>query len=526
MRNALFASLSLLVSSVSAISACQLDTRPQAVGVAGLGQDACTTHGICDSGVATGGSGKSGASGVAGRAVGSGGMGAVGTAGTSTLNGGVGGAGGMSLPDGGTTGPMLEVGQACTSDLQCKTAHCDGVCCAAGDCCATVADCKPTTVGGIQILCNDPGTCQGSGGAIQCVNSRCAATGAANDSACTSTMVANSCGAYLPVYCNGMADQQPPVCPTSCKSNADCKPNAHCDGTCVLNVDNGGACKKDADCTSTHCNNGICCASGDCCSAAAQCPPSYTGAPTCDTAATCQGTRKSAVCTNFQCSSELAQDDTGCGTTVLANDCGAKADIFCKGTKNQTTQVCGNTCTIDAQCDSGAYCQTSITPSTCQPKQANGTSCSGNGMCLSNSCSLANMICCDDTNGQCCSADSDCKGPTYNGMSCGANSAMCVGTTRTPKCRMGTCGAVDTPDPAPCNGTVNQCSAGYLAATCPVRCKTTCSTNADCAPNYTCIGAACQIPVPVAGTSAATGGTGGTAGVIALPTAGVLGLPP
>jgi hypothetical protein len=453
--------------------------------------------------------------------VGSGGMGAVGTAGMTPMNGGVGGAGGMSTPQ-----PMLDVGHACTNDLQCKTAHCDGVCCAAGDCCATVADCTPTTVGGIQILCNDPGTCQGSGGAIQCVNSRCAAMGAPNDSACSSTTVANSCGAYLPVYCNGMAEQQAPTCPMSCQSNANCKPNAHCDGTCVLNVDNGGACRKDADCTSTHCNNGICCASGDCCSAAAQCPPSYTGAPTCDTVATCQGTRKQPVCTNFQCSSELAPDDTGCGTTVLANDCGAKADQFCKGTKNQTNPTCGgNNCAGDGQCDVGAYCQTSENPSTCKPKQANATSCMTNSMCMSNSCSLANMLCCNDTNGQCCSVNSDCMGSTYSGMTC-TNPATCMGTILTPKCRTGTCGADATPDTTPCNGMVHQCTAGYLPATCPAPCKTTCSATSDCAAGYMCIGAACQIPVPVAGTSAGTGGTGGTSGVIALPIAGTLGLPP
>ena len=84
------------------------------------------------------------------------------------MSAGVGGAGGMSMPDGGTSLPMLEIGQACTTDVQCKTAHCDGVCRCASPAIAvaTEADCKPTTVGGIQILCNDPATCQGSGGAM------------------------------------------------------------------------------------------------------------------------------------------------------------------------------------------------------------------------------------------------------------------------------------------------------------------------------------------------------------------------
>ena len=67
MRNALFASFGLTpVLFVYDLRVPAGDARPQAVGSAGLGQDDCTTQGICDSGAATGAAGKSGTSGVAG----------------------------------------------------------------------------------------------------------------------------------------------------------------------------------------------------------------------------------------------------------------------------------------------------------------------------------------------------------------------------------------------------------------------------------------------------------------------------
>jgi hypothetical protein len=510
MRNVLFASLCLLLSSVSVMSACKLETRPQAVGSGGLGQMTCAPLSACDAGIATSVAGKAGSAGTAGPAAGSAGRASAGAGGMPISGVGVppaGGTGGVTMPDGGPPVPSLDVGKACTEDMQCKTGHCDGVCCASGDCCSTIADCNPTSVGGIQLACNDPATCQGSGGAIQCMNSRCVAVGGApNDSACLSTTLANSCGAYLPVYCNGMADQHAPACPTSCQTNANCKPNAHCDNaTCVPNVDNGGACAKDQDCTSGHCNNRICCGSGDCCQTPNQCPASYTAPATCDTPETCQGTAKEAACSNWQCKSNVVLDDSACTTTTLANNCGAKADVYCKGTKNQVAQGCGgNACTADGQCDKGAFCNLSASPPACKPKAANSTACTTNNMCASNSCG-SNNICCVDAQVQCCVRVEDCQGPQYSSKTCD-HPETCLGSMMTPTCNVnnGMCATSPVTNvPEACAGTINLCGA-YAQATCPAHCKTMCTTLADCAAGNTCVANVCMpMSMPVAGTSGA-----------------------
>jgi hypothetical protein len=416
----------------------------------------------------------------------------------------------MSVPDGGATLMTLGTGRACTQDMQCMSGHCDGVCCDSGDCCSTIADCSTTSVGGIQLACNDPANCQGSGGAIQCMNSRCVAIGgAANDSACLPTTLANNCGAYLPVYCNGTADQQAPPCPTACQSNANCKPNAHCDKVCVLNVDNGGACKKDLDCSSGHCNNGICCGSGDCCRDASQCPASYTSPSTCDAPTMCQGNAKQAKCSNWQCTSNLVMDDSACTAAMIANACGAKADLHCNGKQSQVPPDCGGiVCMNDSQCDPGAYCKLSDSPASCQPKGANATACTANNMCTSNSCG-SNHLCCGDTGGQCCSRSADCTDAQYNTKTCD-HPETCLGSKQSPMCNGTMCGSVLVPNATDaCDGKVNQCGA-YAPATCPARCKTSCTVPADCAAGFTCIASACQMAMPLAGA-------GGAAGMVALP---------
>jgi hypothetical protein len=488
-----------------------LETRPQL----GTGQETsliCSVNpSACDAGVppTAGKAGQGGKGGQGGQLVsGSGSViaGALGVSGAAAA-----GAGGMSVMNGGSGGMMpaaLELGKACSTDDQCMTGHCDGVCCAGGDCCVTLADCKTTKTNGIDLACNDPSTCQGMGGVVECTTEfRCVAKGgSANDTACDATTVANSCGSYLPVYCNGNADQSPPVCPTSCKSDLECDTNAHCDTkTCVLDVPNGNVCLKNLDCASGHCANNFCCDSGDCCGSGLInfCPANYSAPLTCNPA-TCQGSGSVATCVDSRCGTRMLEDDSVCTDGLQANACGPFADVVCRGggTVQPLAPACATTCTNNAQCDADAYCRSG----TCEKKLDDGETCSNNNNCASNFCG-ANKICCSDTGGQCCKQPTDCTDPKFSTTKC-TNEATCSGTVNAPACRSGACVAQPSDNPAACSGVTNLCAPYVPAtATCPTRCRTSCNANAQCAANFECLDGTCQPALPMGGTGG--GGVGG-----------------
>ena len=108
-------------------------------------------------------------------------------------------------------------------------------------------------------ICDFPSTCQGSRIEGICVAGSCEETLADNDSACYSGLEADSCGLYPSVYCNGLEDQAPPMCPSTCIVDGDCDPIAHCKaGICQPDLLNGEPCTKDAECSSNNCSSGIC----------------------------------------------------------------------------------------------------------------------------------------------------------------------------------------------------------------------------------------------------------------------------
>jgi hypothetical protein len=487
MRHVIYASLSLL--SVLSIQACQLETHPQPF-IGNLGGTGCEATDSCDGGTTPPVD--------SGRPMDGGGI-AIGTGGRPAMS--TGGQGGTpadpkpdaSVPPADSGPPKLDNGSACSGDDDCQSAHCDGVCCAGGDCCKTPTDCNNMLADGVPLACNDFATCSGSGGAIQCSNEyRCQAVGGEpNDSACDDKTIANTCGPYRPVFCTGEPDQLPPACPTACSTDADCDSTAHCDGICKPDVLNGDACSKDLDCASGHCSGGLCCNSGDCCRAPLDCPMSYRGAPTCDTITTCQGTRKTATCSNFICASQTLPDDTGCTNAVIANDCGLFADLKCTGGQNQQMQSCPVACVNASQCDNGAFCNGSA----CVERNDSGETCDSNAACESNFCG-SNGLCCFDTGGLCCRMAADCPASAFTTRGCG-DLATCSATITQPRCNNGglciESAAMPDPSGMGCIGVEHDCGPGYAPRmkTCPDACD--CQDDDDCSGNASCQSSRCVV---------------------------------
>lgn len=456
---------------------------------------------VCDAGHAGISTGQSGTD-----AAGKGGS----NAGTGSLPVSGIGAAGMSMPVAGAAGTMsgpqlMDNGIPCTADDQCKSNNCDRVCCSAGDCCITPSDCNKATAGSPNLTCNDPAKCQGaSGNTVECNKEfRCVTKGGDNDSACDSKIVANDCGAFLPIYCNGSTEQTAPVCPTTCTSNADCDGDAHCttglSKVCVKDTLAGGACSVDGDCATGHCNHSICCADGDCCTEASQCPASYSGAATC-TQATCQGTRKAAACMTNMCTSVMMDDDSACLKDSEASDCEGFLSVKCTGGVTQPVPMCLAQCTNNSQCDAGeAYCNT--TTRGCEAKLEDGQPCQNNNACVHNYCAASNKRCCEDTNGECCTLATQCTGATTTTTMC-SNVSNCTGTmvTTAPACQNTRCVMKPTSTPipapaAPCTGMMHTCPTGYKSLACPAVCQSRCTDDSICdvGNRYHCIGNTCKI---------------------------------
>jgi hypothetical protein len=126
-----------------------------------------------------------------------------------------------------------EDGEACDSDLECASDHCNsGLCCAEGECCHSLADCAAE--GEVALICDRPADCQGGRGRYTCQAYRCRIREVADDdSACTDEVKVDGCGSYRSVYCNGEPEQSRPSCPEICTDDSDCDPGMACSGgTC------------------------------------------------------------------------------------------------------------------------------------------------------------------------------------------------------------------------------------------------------------------------------------------------------
>ena len=246
-------------------------------------------------------------------------------------------------------------GGACDEPSDCESGHCqNGFCCASGDCCDEATSC-PTF--GIAPACEDAPTCQGSSTLVTCESSLCTGQVIPDDSGCDG-QTAKDCGLYAPALCSAAVDQTAPDCATSCGAHEDCAATAYCaGGECVPDEPDGTGCTADAQCQSEHCSAGICCASGDCCTTETDCPASYTVPAACDDLATCQGHHGVAACVANVCGTTDVDDDTGCTTETVADDCGLFAPVFCSGQAEQTSvPSCASSCSGDSDCTDGLFC--------------------------------------------------------------------------------------------------------------------------------------------------------------------------
>ncbi|MET0390964.1 MAG: hypothetical protein ABW321_33645 [Polyangiales bacterium] len=465
-----------LLSSPWTWSACSLETRPMDVELGG-----------------TGGAGRGGAGGRGGAsAVGGGGAGAAGSV-AEGGSGGVSGAGrggGPAAGGGGQAGEPApnkrDDGGPCRTNEECASDHCSqGLCCASGDCCTEVADCPRIMDEDVQLACNDPSECQGSGGRVVCAEFRCMVDGGnPNDSACTSQHQAKDCWPYKPVFCNGQADQQPPQCDTSCQSDDACADEAHCDGqVCVRDAAPGGNCVMDKDCSTGHCSNSICCATGDCCVTTEVCRD-YASAPTCTDVATCTGSYTDAFCSEFQCQSRVVADNAAC-VGMRAADCGLYVDVICAD--RTTAPACPDSCTDSNQCKPTAYCDLSGPgPGTCRQVHRDGERCTDREQC---EVACNNGVCCRDTgpNALCCADDRDCESLEASGC---VSATSCDGVETTGTCNRSsfTCSARTMPSNTACTQEID-CGPGYASR---LRCSANlrecgCTNQMACADGYVCM---------------------------------------
>ncbi|MCA9575975.1 MAG: hypothetical protein R3B40_26260 [Polyangiales bacterium] len=385
----------------------------------------------------------------------------------------------------------LPNGSSCDEDSDCIAGHCaNGFCCATGDCCSTAANCPASY--STAPVCNTAATCQGTRSNATCSASNQCGTisGVEDDSACDNLVVANTCGFFPSVTCNGQPVQAPPTCSTGCTTDADCDANAHCDGgLCLPDLTDGNSCDEASDCISGHCQNDRCCASGDCCSTASNCPASYRSAPLCSDPATCQGSRSDAVCAGNICGTTTnVPDDTACNAGVLASSCGPYPSRFCNGLASQVAPVCGSSCSGNGDCDVDAHCSGGL----CVPDLPDGGSCSGLGAAACTSGICNNGFCC--SGGTCCSTATDCPGSFRRSPACD-NAAMCQGTRDDAACVAFSCATVpNVPDDTACSAvTVANLCGPYPTVFCngaadqmAPACSAMCSADGDCDANAHC----------------------------------------
>ncbi|MBM4352701.1 MAG: hypothetical protein FJ109_02740 [Deltaproteobacteria bacterium] len=340
--------------------------------------------------------------------------------------------------------PDVANGLSCDEDSDCVSSHCaNGFCCQAGDCCQFSYHCPASY--SEAAACEQPAQCQGKRKDRACVQSMCLSQPVEDDSACAANLLALACGAPKDRYCTGEKYQAVTQCPVSCQFDSQCDPDAHCDGTCIVDLPDGTACDESTDCQSGHCGNGFCCSGSTCCSVAADCPGQFASPPACGNPATCQGTRQDRVCSAFVCGSTTMNDDSACTPQVKALDCGLFADRQCSGAKEQPPPACDVACTLHGQCDPSAHCDGSA----CVADLADGAACDEDSDCQSSHC--AGGVCCKG--GDCCLDAKGCPA-AYSAPAICQSPATCQGERVDAACTGFVCGAKVVADDSACGPAV------------------------------------------------------------------------
>jgi hypothetical protein len=293
-------------------------------------------------------------------------------------------------------------GQHCGTGDECDSTLCvDGVCCGSpcgGLCeacnvagkegnCAPLAVDTPSTACAQQPAssCGFDGTCDGNGGCqrhpagVACKAATCRGSSWIPPSACDGqgTCVAASPVDCVPYVCDAAAT--PARCLTVCQPNGiDCVAPAVCaSGSCGPRPKkaDGAGCVDAADCTSSHCQDGVCCASA-CAGACMSCNQSGF-------AGTCRGVASGKSDPHGTCKDMGA---ASCGESGLCNGAGACAR-YAAGTTCGAGSCSGRTLLNPKRCDGLGACQTAADvdcdPYRCDPATtACFTACTADRQCV------------------------------------------------------------------------------------------------------------------------------------------------
>ncbi len=509
----------------------------------------------------------------------------------------------------------------CTCPGDCPTTVCgDGCCRGSESYCSCPADCTPRCGDGCctgsescSSCSSDCGSCCGNGacdngedcsscpGDCGACAPTCANTGGAcrvNSDCCTGTCVGGTCQANCTAD-GGACTLDADCCSNSCVSGAcqpaagSCWPNGMpctnpsqcCSGSCG----NGGSgicgncggpwwpCSRNSDCCSNNCINGQCIPNG---------PPPVPPGCSCGNwgiGQLCGGggcnprTQDEQVrtCNPFGCAQDWqCVPDSGCGGCLAdGSSCSSNGTPCCSGSclngSCATAPTCGGlgatgcasggvTCCPGLTCNSffdrcetaciadgsvcsgnGACCSNSCINGTCQAPACSGTgaSCGANvqccsGYCSNGSCACANSCgdgtCCatwNETTANCpqdCPSAPICSCTTWANDACGAGSCLTTEMHQTRTCSPAGCGGVDrclgNPNP-PCPGGVGVCNCSWQNLSCG---GGGCAAN-QMAQQWTCTPANCQPPSIqcLANPNPPCGGVGGC-----TPTTNTLGCGP
>jgi len=343
--------------------------------------------------------------------------------------------------EGGTDGPTActgtgthgkDNGLACACADDCKSNFCvDGVCCdkpCDGKCvscalstslgtCANIVHAPPRVPTDCATddpsTCNLDGLCDGSGNCERypagtiCQAGTCDGhDGVMGRYQCDGQ---GSCKLGASTVCAPFScDPTTGACFNACSVNTDCVSGRTCNGGSCGEKMNGATCAADAECTSQHCNDGVCC-NVDCarvcrtCNLVGKvgtCSPTPEGqahpmcpteaSSTCGSAGVCDGLGScskypaNTVCGPPTCSGNALLSAQACDGL---GSCGQREVHDCAPYRC-TVDVCTSSCKTNADCADGIACVNG----SCGPKQ-DGQKCGGDAECLNQHC--VDSVCCE-----------------------------------------------------------------------------------------------------------------------------------
>ncbi len=448
-------------------------------------------------------------------------------------------------------------GGLCTAANECASGFCaDGVCCnvaCTGPCVSCnqsgrVGTCWPTVMGVSdphklctttdQSTCGQTGACDGLGGCSKyapetvCVSPSCTGNRMNTAGTCDGLGTCRPQGIENcdPYRCTNNA------CVSHCASDADCVAGHSCvNGSCGPKSP-GQPCSAASECASNFCADGVCCTTactGSCrsCSLSTSlgtCAPVPAGAgdphrvcvddqaSSCGTDGTCDG---AGGCHKYPPGTECGAEKCAAGIYTPVSTCDATGNCRAPDAITCGPYVCNGArcftaCATDTACSTGNVC----VQGSCGLKP-NGAFCSGpaecqsdqcaQGVCCATACAGACMSCAlTGTMGLCTAVPNGLPDPAglcsdKGAASCGTDGRCQAGACH--KYQQGTaCAGATCPTPGStftaggtCDG-AGTCTIPAAASCFPFTCglnacKSTCASDADCAPPATCNAGSCGL---------------------------------